>query len=42
MAQYQLTALRKNLGNRRGMDEETRAHNQNLILVIDRALETLG
>lgn len=42
MALYQLTGLRKNLGNRRGMDEETRAHNQNLILVIDRALETLG
>lgn len=41
-ALYQLTTLRKNLGNRRGMDEETRAHSQNLILIIDRALETLG
>jgi len=42
MALYQLTNLRKALGKRRGMDAETRAHSQNLLLVIDRALETLG
>jgi hypothetical protein len=42
MAMYQLTNIRKNLGKRRGMDDETRAHTQNLMLVIDRALETLG
>ncbi len=42
MALYQLTNLRRALGKRRGMDAETRAHNQNLLLVIDRALETLG
>lgn len=42
MALYQLTNLRRALGKRRGMDPETRAHTQNLLLVIDRALETLG
>ena len=42
MALYQLTTVRKNIGSRRGMDDETRAHGQNLILIIDRALETLG
>ncbi len=42
MALYQLTTVRKNIGSRRGMDDETRAHSQNLILIIDRALETLG
>jgi hypothetical protein len=42
MAMYQLTNIRKNLGKRRGMDDETRAHTQNLVLIIDRALETLG
>lgn len=42
MALYQLTNVRRALGKRRGMDAETRAHAQNLLLVIDRALETLG
>jgi len=42
MALHELGRVRKALGKRRGMGLETRAHNLNLMLVIDRALETLG
>ena len=42
MALHELGRLRRALGKRRGMGTETRAHTQNLMLVIDRALETLG